>query len=131
MRCMPTTLFMAVALVASGSCLAQQARGDIALDVGATGNAQRTATTQMPATDTTAPRTRSAFGKVMAIMISSLERQARDDHPVAPVHTSAAGTPLGIEVGEAFRAPSAPSTPVSGSPSPDYAVRESALAGPD
>lgn len=127
MRRMPTTLFMAVALMASGSCLAQQAHGEIALDAGATGNAPRVATTQAPATDTASPRTRSAFGKVMAIMISSLQRQSREEHPGAPVHTSAAGTPLGIEVGESFRAPSAaPATP-----SPDYAVREAALAGPD
>lgn len=126
MRCMPTTLFMAVALMASGSCLAQQAHGEIALDAGATGNAPRAATTQA-ATDAASPRPRSAFGKVMAIMISSLQRQSREEHPAAPVHTSAAGTPLGIEVGEAFRAS-------SGSPatsSPDYAVREAALAGPD
>ncbi len=127
MRCMPTTLLMAVALMASGSCLAQQAHGEIALDAGATGNAPRAAVPQAPATDTASPRTRSAFGKVMAIMISSLQRQSREEHPAAPVHTSAAGTPLGIEVGEAFRAPSAsPATP-----SPDYAVREAALAGPD
>jgi hypothetical protein len=127
MRCMPTNFLMAVALMASGSCLAQQAHGEVAVDAGATGNTQAAATAQAPATDTASPRPRSAFGKVMAIMISSLERQSRDERPAAPVHTSAAGTPLGIEVGEAFRAPSSsPSTP-----SPDYAVREPALAGPD
>lgn len=127
MRRMPTTLLMAVALMASGSCLAQQAHGEIALDAGANDNAPRAAAPQAPATDTASPRTRSAFGKVMAIMISSLQRQSREEHPATPVHTSAAGTPLGIEVGEAFRGSSAsPATP-----SPDYAVREAALAGPD
>lgn len=126
MRCMPTNFLMAVALMASGSCLAQQAHGEVALDAGAAGNVQMAATTQAPETDTASPRKRSAFGKVMAIMISSLQRQSRDEHPAPPVHTSAAGTPLGIEVGEAFRAPSSSSTPVR-----DYAVREPALAGPD
>lgn len=130
MCCKPTTLLLALALTASGSCLAQDAHAQHALDAAATGNAQRAATTESPAMDTAAPRTRSAFGKVMAIMISSLERQSRGEQPAAPVRTSAAGTPLGIEVGEAFRTPSAPSAP-SAAPSPDYAVREPALAGPD
>lgn len=135
MCCKPTTVLLAVALMASGTCLAQQANADTVRGVDANADAQvadtampaASATAEAPPTDAAAPRPRSAFGKVMAIMISSLERQARDERPAAPVHTSAEGTPLGIEVGEAFLAPSAPPA----TPSPDYAVRQSALAGPD
>ena len=101
MRCIPTTLLLAVALVASGSCLAQQAA---AKTPPAHADAA-TAAAEVPAEASIADApTRSAFGKVIAIMISSLQREARDGaHPATPVHTSAAGTPLGIEVGDACR----------------------------
>jgi hypothetical protein len=142
MRCIPTTLLLAVALVASGSCLAQQAA---AKTPPAHADAA-TAAAEVPAEASIADApTRSAFGKVIAIMISSLQREARDGaHPATPVHTSPAATPLGIEVGDAFRseaAASAPPPPPPTAPSPtrspdpaaarpDYAVRQPALAGP-
>src|ERR1700754_3041958 len=98
MRRIPTLLLLAAAFAACGPCLAQQARprnsaGDVgAMDAGA------------GARSVEAPAQRSAFGRVMAVMISSLQHQARErEHPVASVRTSAAGTPLGIEVGGAFR----------------------------
>lgn len=142
MRCKPNILLLAVALVASGSCLAQQARPGIASDFDSTSDA-RIVQAKMPApglataslaadptspaaADTTQP-TRSAFGKVMAIMISSLQREPGDSvRPAAPVHTTAAGTPLDIEIGDAFRTSQPPSAS-----QPDYAVRQPALAGPD
>ena len=139
MRCTPTALLLAVALVASGSCLAQQTRTEVALDVEATGDARAAETAPEPRYDTraevaaapeggaSAQPTRSAFGKVIAIMISSLQRQSRDGaQPTPPVHTSDAGTPLGIDVGEAFRA-----SPPQAAAQPEYAVRPPALAGPD
>ena len=145
MRRTSTVLLLAVALVASGSCLAQQAHADVALDVDTVGDTQvdtqvpetmpasRPAPTPAeveaapPAEHESAQPTRSAFGKVIAIMISSLQRQSRDSgQPAPPVHTSAAGTPLGIDVGDAFRSSSA-----AVAAQPDYAVRPSALAGPD
>lgn len=54
---------------------------------------------------------RSAFGQVMEVMIDALQREAMRNadpstatHPAAgEVRTTAAGTPLGIEVGDAFR----------------------------
>lgn len=50
-----------------------------------------------------APR-KSAFGRVMAVMIEALQQEAlRDDDPgMREVRTTTAGTPLGIEVGESF-----------------------------
>lgn len=65
---------------------------------------------------------RSAFGRVMALMIDALQAKAggdapgpattRDAKPATAVRTTAIGTPLGIEVGEAFRldAPATAST---------------------
>lgn len=124
MRRMPSTLLLAAALVASGSCLAQQAGAVTATPAAADASPAEASATETDA----APAPRSAFGKVIAIMISSLQRQARDGgHPSAPVPTSAAGTPLDIEVGDAFRStPSPPALP----PPPDYAARQPALAGP-
>jgi hypothetical protein len=53
------------------------------------------------------PVPRSAFGRVMGIMIEALRRQASGDSASQasgqPVRTTAAGAPLGIEVGSAFR----------------------------
>jgi len=53
------------------------------------------------------PAPRSAFGRVMGIMIEALRRQASGDSASQasgpPVRTTAAGAPLGIEVGSAFR----------------------------
>ena len=141
MRCKSTALLLAAALVASGSGLAQQAHADVALDVDTVADARveemmpasrpwataaETATAE-PAGGTATQPTRSAFGKVIAIMISSLQRKSRDSgQAAAPVHTSAAGTPLGIDVGAAFRTSS---SVVAAQPDP--AVRPSALAGPD
>lgn len=50
-----------------------------------------------------APR-KSAFGRVMGVMIEALQQEAlRDNDPgMREVRTTAAGTPLGIEVGESF-----------------------------
>ena len=129
MRRMPTTLLLAVAFVASGPCPAQQADA-------ATAHARADAPAAASAMgDAEAPR--SAFGKVIAIMISSLQHKDRGGAaPAAPVHTSAAGTPLGIEVGEAFRSDASGSessgkqSPPPALPPADYAVQQPALAGP-
>lgn len=150
MRCIPTTLLLAVSLGASGSCLAQQATAKAvparpaapAVAVEAPAEEIRAEASSAEASVADAS-TRSAFGKVIAIMISSLQRKTRDStHQAVPVHTSATGTPLDIEVGDAFRSDAAPSAPPpSAAPSParspdpaaarpDYAVRQSALAGP-
>jgi hypothetical protein len=65
---------------------------------------------------------RSAFGRVMALMIDALQTEAmgdeansapataRDAKAAAGVRTTAIGTPLGIEVGEAFRLDARPAT---------------------
>jgi hypothetical protein len=47
---------------------------------------------------------KSAFGRVMAVMIEALQQETlRDNDPgMREVRTTAAGTPLGIEVGESF-----------------------------
>lgn len=128
MRCMPTSLLLAAAFVASGSCLAQQ--GASATTTPAPVEAPRAAA-GAPATEAEAAApapTRSAFGRVIGIMISSLQHQARDGgRPAARAHTSAAGTPLDIEIGDAFRATS---SPPALPPPPDYAARQPALAGP-
>jgi len=129
MRRMPPTLLLALALVASGPCLAQRATTTHA---GADAPPPATA----PATGN-AEGPRSAFGKVIAIMISSLQQKGRSGAaPSAPVHTSAAGTPLGIEVGEAFRSDASGSESSGKQSSPpslppaDYAMQQPALAGP-
>jgi hypothetical protein len=96
MRRIPTRLILAAALAACGPCLAQQAQPRHAGDAATA--------TRADAGALEAPPQRSAFGKVMAVMIESLRHQARErEHPTPPVRTSAAGTPLGIEVGGAFR----------------------------
>jgi hypothetical protein len=63
---------------------------------------------------------RSAFGRVMALMIDALQRQeAQSDARAAPaaapeVRTTAIGTPIGIEVGGAFRLHAQSQPPESG-----------------
>jgi hypothetical protein len=97
-----TMLPLAMAMVLAGTCQAQSRA-----DHPGNANAQSLASPPAGAADTdrdAAPR--SAFGKVMAVMISALQqqsgRQARQS-PQPPVRTSATGTPLGIEVGMSFR----------------------------
>jgi len=92
-------LLMLVALCAPGACLAQMraqapegAPASTADDSAPSGGDMRT------------EETRSAFGRVMAVMIAALQRQSADQsRPAAPVRTTAAGTPMDIEVGAAFR----------------------------
>jgi hypothetical protein len=64
-----------------------------------------------------AEASRSAFGQVMQVMIDALQQdtQRTDIGKVNEVRTTASGTPLGIEVGGAFRLDAAP-TPESGRP---------------
>ena len=94
MRCLPTILLSMAALAASAQCAAQTAAATVAAE------AKPDAT---PGTDDDAQtESRSAFGRVMAVMISSLQRPQPDPH-ARKVRTSAVGTPLDIEVGDAFR----------------------------
>ena len=138
MRRLSTFLLLAVALAALGACYAQAQAGDDAPDaVDATVTAQ----------DATDAGPRSPFGKVMAVMIDALQRQSRErSRPVAPVRTTAAGTPLGIEVGAAFRGGleagrstgrretgtggAAAQTLPRAAPPEDLALRQATLAGP-
>jgi hypothetical protein len=64
-----------------------------------------------------AETSRSAFGQVMQVMIDALQQdtQHADTGKVNEVPTTASGTPLGIEVGGAFRLDAAP-TAESGRP---------------
>jgi hypothetical protein len=145
MRCISIPLLLVAACAACGSCLAQDAQAQAQPESQALQSPQQA-------------QPRSAFGKVMAVMISSLQRQARErGRPRAAVRTSDAGTPLGIEVGDAFRMGmddatsaqatsaqatgtggaaaddvprAAPPEPSSLPPASDYAVRQPALAGP-
>jgi hypothetical protein len=98
MRRIPTLLLIAATLAFQGACFAQaQAGRDDTV-----GAAAPASTATAPDTASAAPR--SPFGRVMAVMISALKHQSRERaRPVAPVHTTRAGTPLGIEVGAAFR----------------------------
>jgi len=83
-------LLAAACVVPSGACLAQ----------GRDGNADATADAEPPAPN----QPRSAFGKVMGVMIGALQRQSHERaHPSRHVRTTASGTPIGIEVGAAFR----------------------------
>lgn len=65
-----------------------------------------------PARPEAAPR--SAFGQVMEVMIDALRQQARvstdTGNRAHEVRTTASGTPLGIEVGGAFRLDDPPAT---------------------
>jgi hypothetical protein len=95
-------MLLAAALAAPfGACLAQGR--DAAPGAGAPtrggGDAAATAT-ELPVTQ----ESRSAFGKVMGLMIGALQRQSHERaHPLRRVRTTDAGTPIGIEVGAAFR----------------------------
>lgn len=104
MRGLPNHLLLAAACMACAPCLAQEARARADVVDNGVGAAAFAGDRGMPAT---APR-RSAFGRVMDVMIASLQHQARaSERPqpaAAPVRTTAAGTPLGIEVGGAFSA---------------------------
>ena len=94
MRCLPTILLSMAALAASAPCAAQAT---------ATAAAE-TKPDAAPGTvaDDGQAQHRSAFGRVMAVMISSLQRPQPDPR-ARKVRTSAVGTPLDIEVGDAFR----------------------------
>lgn len=127
MRRTPNSLLFAAALLASGSCLAQQASTDAVAPAPA--NAAAPASVPSPASATrNAGHPRSAFGKVIGIMIASLQHPAptASDRPASHVETSAAGTPLDIEVGDAFRIDAAPAA----SKPTEYAVQQPAMAGP-
>lgn len=140
-------LLLSAALCAPGACFAQADAPGAA----ATADAMPSAASRAdPRTD----ETRSAFGRVMAVMISALQRQASAPGSEAnadPVRTTAAGTPLDIEVGAAFsdamrgagdgadgargpqRQPSAEAAEArmrTARPS-ELALRQAALAGPD
>lgn len=93
-------LLVPAMILAAPACMSQARDGDGA---GAT-----------PAARDPAPaRDRSAFGRVMAVMIDALQQEARQQpqgtsaatsaSADAEVRTTAIGTPLGIEVGDAFR----------------------------
>ena len=138
-------LLLSAALCAPGACFAQ------ADAPGATATADAMPSAAAPA-DPRTDETRSAFGRVMAVMISALQRQASAPASEAnadPVRTTAAGTPLDSEVGAAFsdamrgagadgarrpeRQPSAEAAEArmrTARPS-ELALRQAALAGPD
>lgn len=125
MRCVSTVLLLAAALGAPGACFAQaQQRGNVPAD------AAPAAAPADPRTDTT----RSAFGRVMAVMIAALQQQASEPaSPATPVRTTAAGTPMDIEVGAAFNDAARAPTPSSRAPRTapsDLALSQAALAGP-
>lgn len=91
-------MLLVAALAVPCACLAQGRA--VAPDAAASRNADAAATA-MPVAD---DESRSAFGKVMGVMIGALQRQSHDrTQPARPVRTTAAGTPIGIEVGAAFR----------------------------
>ena len=101
MRNMLTSLLLVPAMIlAAPACMSQARDGDGA-------RATPAAPDAVPARD------RSAFGRVMAVMIDALQQEARQQpqgssaaasaSADAGVRTTAIGTPLGIEVGDAFR----------------------------
>jgi len=109
MRCLPTILLSMAALAASAPCAAQamataQAKPTAAADARPSANHATEASPEAGKDDVDDAQAepRSAFGKVMAVMISSLQRP-RADPRTPKVRTSAAGTPLDIEVGDSFR----------------------------
>jgi hypothetical protein len=105
---LPFLLFLPAMILAS-ACMAQARDGALHQDKQAA----------EPAHEETPHR--SAFGRVMAVMIDALQQEAlqqearRDAQPrTAPkVRTTAIGTPLGIEVGGAFRLDAQPQSPES------------------
>ncbi|MGN6113215.1 MAG: hypothetical protein ACTHOC_09485 [Luteimonas sp.] len=93
-------LLLAAALAAHGACFAQGLPDAVAGDAPVASAAA--SDPALPA----APQgeTRSAFGRVMAVMIRALQHQSgAPSQTVAPVRTTAAGTPMDIEVGANFR----------------------------
>lgn len=108
MRRVTTLLLLVAAFAADGACFAQapidhETPGAIL----ATPYAASPYEPSQPGARNAGPssRPRSAFGKVMAVMIAALQRQSRDgtEPAAAPVRTTSVGTPPGIEVGAAFR----------------------------
>lgn len=103
---LPFSLILLAMIMAAPACMAQ-ARDDAPHELGQAAE---------PARDT--PH-RSAFGRVMAVMIDALQREAVHQDvagdiaaKAAPeVRTSAIGTPLGIEVGDAFSLDARPQAP--------------------
>lgn len=141
MRRLSNHLLLAAACIACAPCIAQEARARADMEGGYSGSMLRERAA------VAAETRRSAFGRVMDVMIASLQRQARESDPprqsAASVRTTAAGTPLGIEVGGAFSAAldgaaSAPAQPTgTGGVAADGAPRatppeprDTALAGP-
>lgn len=97
MRRASTFLLLAIALGASGACFAQAHPQPSPA-------APRPVDADADAPGARADATRSPFGKVMAVMITALQRQTEErSRPAAPVRTTAAGTPMDIEIGAAFR----------------------------
>lgn len=106
MRRVSVLLMLAAALYAPGACFAQ-----VQAQAGATGSPDPMslhdpavdAAADARADDARTGETRSAFGRVMAVMISALQHQASTPStPSAPVRTTAAGTPMDIQIGAAF-----------------------------
>lgn len=98
-------MLLAAALAAPfGACLAQGRDAAPGADAARNGDAsamEAPVATDMPVTT---HESRSAFGKVMGLMIGALQRQSHERaHPLRRVRTTDAGTPIGIEVGAAFR----------------------------
>lgn len=125
-----TFLLLAAALCAPGACLAQgQAQ---AAPRAASASAEATPSQQASAAPRT-DETRSAFGRVMAVMIAALQHQASEPVSMAPpVRTTAAGTPMDIEVGAAFSdAMATPEARARTTAPTDLTLSQAALAGPD
>lgn len=153
-RASTIAVLLVAALAAHGACFAQAPASPRAVDVDV--DAQPAAHAGQAASDS-APaiadgESRSAFGKVMGVMIGALQRQSRERaHPARPVRTTAAGAPTGIQVGAAFREAlsaesprktvrarkhgtgtggAAAATVPRAAPPEDPALRQAALAGP-
>jgi hypothetical protein len=98
MRRASTVLLLVVALAAPGACFAQARAQAIAA------NAPDAPAAAVDVALPTPVEPRSAFGRVMAVMIRALQRQSdAPAHAAAPVRTTAAGTPMDIQVGANFR----------------------------
>jgi len=107
-------LLLALACAAPGACIAQaQPRETLADEARAE-----------------AGKSRSAFGRVMDVMISALQHQSRAQAQSAGgARTTAAGTPTGIEVGAAFSdALEAGKGPAAGAPAPGTGTGGAAAA---
>jgi hypothetical protein len=131
MRLVSSTLLLSATLAFHGACFAQAAVPAAPRD----------------AADARADAPRSAFGKVMAVMISALQQQSHAQATAsAPVRTTAAGTPMDIEIGAAFRddmngrqdtarqatgsGGAAAADASRAAPPQDLAIGQTALAGP-